>query len=190
MQYQKAEIRSRILKAGKEEFLNKGYRAGKISTITKNAGVAVGNLYRYFDGKSGLLDAIVGETYTKVPKQFIAIADNIGEKPDMMELANQLAIEVKKIFDRYGEELLILWDKCHGSKYEDFRKNLHDLVCEYIKKHIFPEKDRETQLFACFVSSSFLNMLIGILRRKDEINQEDLIKRIILFYFLEVEKRI
>lgn len=191
MQYQKVEIRARILNAGKAEFLSKGYRAGKISTITKNAGVAVGNLYKYFDGKNGLLDAIVSEPYEIVPKQIASIVESHSNKSDIIELATVLTEEFKKIYNKYSDEILILWDKCQGSKYEDFRKKLHSLVCDNIEKFVLSGKDKETQLFCCLISEAFLNMIFQILKKDpQEIKHDELIKKLIIFYFYNIEKRI
>lgn len=63
MQYKKKEVSERILQAGRDEYAEKGFRAGNISVIAANSGVPVGNLYRYFDGKMGLLTAIVRPAY-------------------------------------------------------------------------------------------------------------------------------
>ena len=63
MQYKKDTVRDNILDAARKEFLAHGFRGGNISVITKDAGVPVGNLYRYFEGKSGVLDAIVKPAY-------------------------------------------------------------------------------------------------------------------------------
>ena len=59
MQYKKEAVRERILEAARTEYLERGFRGGNISAIAERAGVPVGNLYRYFDGKNGVLDAIV-----------------------------------------------------------------------------------------------------------------------------------
>ena len=57
MQVKKKAIENRIFEAGKREFLEKGYQRSSVSRISESAGVPVGNFYRYFDGKKGLLKA-------------------------------------------------------------------------------------------------------------------------------------
>ena len=68
MQYKKESVREKILEAARKEYRRKGFRGGNISTIAENAGVPVGNLYRYFQGKTGVLDAIVKPAYDALPK--------------------------------------------------------------------------------------------------------------------------
>jgi len=48
MQYQKEEVRARILGAALDEFEEHGYLAAQVRRIAERAGVSTGNLYRYF----------------------------------------------------------------------------------------------------------------------------------------------
>lgn len=191
MQYQKEEVRKRILEAGKEEYLSKGYRAGKISTIAQAAGVPIGNLYRYFDGKSGLLDAIVKDVYTLIPRYVAEIA-SVNQTKDMnlAELATALTKVIMDLFDRCGKEILILMDKCEGSRYEDFNQKLYGLVCKYLDEIIFKSKTKEDQVFCSVIAQAFLDMIMDILRKGDRQLYASLIKRLLIFCFYEAENRI
>lgn len=44
-----------ILAAGKEEFLEKGFKSASLRNIVKTAGVTTGAFYGYFSGKEALL---------------------------------------------------------------------------------------------------------------------------------------
>ena len=68
VQYKKEAVREKILDAARKEYLARGFRGGNIGTIAENAGVPIGNLYRYFEGKTGVLDAIVKPAYDALPK--------------------------------------------------------------------------------------------------------------------------
>ncbi|MFN8021178.1 MAG: helix-turn-helix domain-containing protein [Acidimicrobiales bacterium] len=55
----KSEVRDRIVEAGLRQFARHGYRDASLTAIARDAGTAVGNVYRYFADKSTLLAAAV-----------------------------------------------------------------------------------------------------------------------------------
>ncbi len=66
MQIQKEEIRQAILKSALDEFLAKGYLKASMKSIAKEAGVAVGNIYRYFKSKGELFEIVVKPAYDQL----------------------------------------------------------------------------------------------------------------------------
>ena len=52
-----------ILKAAREEFLEKKYSGASLRVIAKKAGVTTGALYGYFRNKEELFEALVGKEY-------------------------------------------------------------------------------------------------------------------------------
>src|SRR5262245_44129360 len=55
--------RARIVAAAQERFAAFGYRRTAIADIARQAGVAAGTLYRYFDGKEDIFRAVVRELH-------------------------------------------------------------------------------------------------------------------------------
>jgi len=55
--------RARIVAAAQERFAAFGYRRTGIADIARQAGVAAGTLYRYFDGKEDVFRAVVRELH-------------------------------------------------------------------------------------------------------------------------------
>jgi len=58
MQKPKDDIRNRILAAAHKAFASKGVRQTSIKQIAADAGIAVGNVYRYFKSKDSIFVAI------------------------------------------------------------------------------------------------------------------------------------
>ncbi len=54
-----AQQRRRILDAAEHCFINKGFHAANMTCIAATAGVSAGLIYRYFDGKSAIVKAII-----------------------------------------------------------------------------------------------------------------------------------
>lgn len=57
----KEEVRERIVAAARTVLLREGYRGMRLQDVAQEAGVATGNLYRYFEDKDALFAAVVPE---------------------------------------------------------------------------------------------------------------------------------
>lgn len=62
----KEEVRIRIVNAATLEILENGFEKASMRKIARKAGVTVGNLYRYFDGKEALVKKIVDPALTQL----------------------------------------------------------------------------------------------------------------------------
>lgn len=190
MQYKKKDINDRILDAGRNEYFQKGFRAGNISVIAANSGVPVGNLYRYFDGKGGLLDAIVRPAYTEIPKLVENLAQYDAEA-DLDEYLSKLVGELLSAFDRYGKEIIILCDKCATTRYEDFSEKLISSVDKVVLAKISDDPTAEDKLLAELISKAFIGSLLDLLRKGiDRKTMETSIEKLLVFYFQDFNKRI
>lgn len=192
MQYKKKEISEKILQAGRQEYAEKGYRAGNISVIAANSGVPVGNLYRYFDGKMGLLNAIVKPAYTQIPKIINELGgyDHDGDV-SIEQMALLLTTKLLEVFEKYGSDILILVDKCASTRYEDFFEKLIGQCNDLLLKKLFPEPDENDVLMSQILSKSFMNSIFDILRQGLERSEmEIMINRLLIFYFADIKNRI
>ena len=61
MKKSKKNTLDRILDAGEQEFLEKGFQAASFRNIVKNAGVTTGAFYGYYKSKEELFEALVKE---------------------------------------------------------------------------------------------------------------------------------
>jgi AcrR family transcriptional regulator len=62
-----------ILRAALELFANDGYNVTSTSKIAKKAGVSEGLIFRHFENKKGLLDAIVADAQQRLSEVFAHI---------------------------------------------------------------------------------------------------------------------
>ena len=60
----------RILDAALELFANEGFASTPTSKIAKKAGVSEGLIFRHYENKQGLLDALIGEAEVRLGKIF------------------------------------------------------------------------------------------------------------------------
>jgi len=62
----KEEIRQNILRAAASEFLEHGYQGSSMRNIARAAGITAGNLYRYYESKGSLYEAIIREPWLEL----------------------------------------------------------------------------------------------------------------------------
>ena len=132
-----------ILAAGKEEFLEKGFKSASLRNIVKTAGVTTGAFYGYFSGKEALFAALVEEHATAIMNIFMSAQEEF-EMLDEKDKANHMGIESRKsinsiidyIYEHFDEFKLIIC-KSEGTCYENFVHNMVEIevaeTFEFIK---------------------------------------------------------
>ncbi len=189
MQYKKQDISDRILEAGRKEYAKKGYRGANISVIASEAGVPVGNLYRYYDGKMGLLTAIVRPAYIQVPKMMNDLFET--QSDDAHGNAKRIIEKLLEVYDKYGADLLILADKCATTRYEDFFDKLVEKCDSLLLKRLFENPDEDDLFFCRTISHTFINAVFDVLRRGGERESiKTMLERVVVFCFGDISGRV
>ncbi|MBO6308374.1 MAG: TetR/AcrR family transcriptional regulator [Oribacterium sp.] len=118
------ESKAKLIECAKKEFLEKGFAKASLRKITSDAGLTTGAVYFFFRDKNGLFGAVVEEAIEGLKKLLTEhYADDMEEDfseyvhvtGDHDELAKKL---VDLIYDNY-DVMMILFDKAHGSEYEN-----------------------------------------------------------------------
>ena len=79
-----SDRRAEILRAAVEVFAAKGYHGCRIADVAKQAGVAYGLVYHYFQNKEELLESVFAESFGRWSKK--AIEQIEGEGPVVVKL--------------------------------------------------------------------------------------------------------
>ena len=72
----KDDVRLSIIKAAKEEFLEKGYKGASMRSIANKANMTVGNLYRYYKNKEDINLSIVAPTFRLIDSAIKNLSNN------------------------------------------------------------------------------------------------------------------
>ncbi len=134
MQHLKDEVKEAIIEAALDEFRQKGYTEASMREIAKSAGMTVGNIYRYFEGKDDLFNCIIDPVWQEVMK---TIFDNYELTPDMFPM-RQIITSIMDIYKKFNVQLFILINKSKGSKYENVKEGLVDLIANRLEKEFMP----------------------------------------------------
>jgi TetR/AcrR family transcriptional regulator, fatty acid metabolism regulator protein len=88
------EKRRAILHAAVKVFAEKGYQGCRIADVARQAGVAYGLVYHYFQNKDALLESVFAEQWTIFINALQAIADGSGTAPEQLAGVCHFAIDV------------------------------------------------------------------------------------------------
>ena len=138
----KTEINDRINDAALRVFFRKDYRSAKMSEIAREAGISVGNIYRYYKNKEDLFYQIIPPTQVSYIKRMLtkriqaAHGKNDLNKLDQEDQYWKIFKDQLKFMLEYRQLLVILLSKSSGTVYENFKDELIDLVKTLTRKYL------------------------------------------------------
>ena len=192
MQVKKEEVRESILKAGEKEILDKGFENASIRKIVKNAGTTIGNFYNYFKNKETMFDELVKDSYIKF-KIFIENHENI-ERRDYLWNEKNPAIWRKELRELseyfmpiFSDRFLLLLKCSKGTKYEDIREQLINIIKEHFEEHADKlESDYgKSREFSRILAEQFVYGITLVLEQyNDKEVRQELIAEQLLFFLI------
>jgi len=157
-QTKKKQTEARLLKAARQEFLQKGYAKANLRAICKAAGVTTGALYFSFPNKEALLAAILDPLIAEYQAMTRALALREEQAPDT---ADENEIAIIQFYAAHREEA-----KADGSRYANFRDTLEAQMREafrsYYARFLGAEPDPELiRILAAMRLQGYLEILKG-----------------------------
>lgn len=193
MQHLKDEIRKAIVDAAVGEFREKGYPGASMRAIAARAGITVGNIYRYFPGKDELFNYIMDPVWKDVTR---VIFDNYNWAVDLFPITEISAVFME-VYRRYNNEIYILLFGSKGSKYENFKNSLVELVAKRIENEIVQllAKDgktvRDPFIFQIIANAIIDGMYLTVKEMGDQIDRvEALMEQMIVVFIKDLFKRL
>lgn len=134
----------KLIRSGRDEFLEKGYAKANLRDICRAAGVTTGAFYFSFGNKEALLAAILDPVITDYKHMCSVLAKREEEDPGTAEDNERQMMEY---LSEHRTEAIILMEKSAGSRYEGFRKQIdmpmQDAFESYFSKFMGYSPDRE-----------------------------------------------
>ena len=182
MQYQKEEVRNRILRAALKEFSSQGYYRAKMLQISSRAKVPIGNLYKYFPSKESLFEALVDKAANQAQEMvdfFLyrhVVEQNLKEHTEELKYVSYAVSEYIK---EYKVEFLMILEKSFGSNYEGF----YNIVIKRIAAFLPVNKKESESLVAEVLAKGLLEGIIVIAKKCPKEDLYTQISSLLLFYF-------
>lgn len=119
-------LKLRILEAGKQEFLVRGFAKAQVREIAKATGATTGSLYKYYKDKHALFDALVQEPAEHLEHHYREIQQGFASLPVGQQVKNLDAVAdngqvwmIQYIYDHFDAFKLIAC--CSGgTRYENY----------------------------------------------------------------------
>jgi AcrR family transcriptional regulator len=191
MQYQKDEVRNRIIEEALKEFNEKGYGGASIRAIAKKTNTSVGNIYKYFKSKEDLHEHLIGSIYERFVgyiKQFDKV--ELNDNADI--IFYRLADEIIEIFNKNSLAISVLLNQSKGTKYENCKSIFADfatrIVTEKTEYELSLKGKRLRDNFIIYlVSQSLLESIAIIVReRSDGAEVRRLILNLIDIFYSDI----
>lgn len=186
MQVLKNEVKARIEKAALNEFEKVGFQKASMRNIAKEAGITVGNVYRYFQNKEELFYKLISPVFNEIVR---IINENKQLNLDIENgydlFIDHIVYSLIRINQQYRKELLILINGSEGTEYENAKEKIISLIEGKIRTEFFPQIIKhggkiEDSFIARVLSVSNVEGLITILKHYDD--EHSLKKAILQFH--------
>lgn len=170
MQYQKDEVREKILEEALKEFDKSGYEGASIRNIVRNASTSVGNFYKYFKSKDDLYEKLIGSVYYELVgclEQFYKVEFD----DNMQNIFCWLMEKLMNIVKNKSVEFSVLLNKGAGSKYENCKIIFVEYITNTVTKNIkyqlsLNNKRLKEEFIINILSWSLIEGITVILREK------------------------
>ncbi|MBE9102687.1 helix-turn-helix domain-containing protein [Vacuolonema iberomarrocanum] len=135
----KEQIRFKILDASARAFVEAGYQGATVSDIARLAGVAVGNIYRYFGGKEELFKAVVtaefAEKLLMLLRKNIKTLSHAGNDADLDDAALDAQEQLLAFWITHRRQVIIILDRCKGTEFEGFADQFVEIMVTLAVTH-------------------------------------------------------
>lgn len=186
----KEESRIAIIKAAKQEFLEKGYKGASMRSIAKKSHMTVGNLYRYFKNKEDINMYIVAPTFKEIDSALKKLTSNrvsmetrvYNLKPKFNELKvllDEFANQLVDIYSAHPTEfnILMLHSRLNEEMSQWFAQIIEKLISE---SFVFDGINQEIQtLSMAYAKSAFAGLQVLF---KDSKSDTDVLKVLVKTY--------
>jgi len=194
MQVLKEEMRKRIYDAAIKEFSEKGFTQASMREIAKDAGMTVGNLYRYFKDKEALFYSVISPAYESLMKL-------VGESIELVKhrfdtsFFEFLSEQILKICKEHKIELLILFEGSTGTRYERAKEEIVLVVEGFLKENLLQKlKEKSFEIEDSYllrvISAGFVEGMTMIAKKYDSNEKlKKVAEQFIAFYFRDMLNR-
>ena len=187
-----------LMEAGVREFADKGFESAKMSDIAKEAGLSVGVLYKYFDGK----DDFFLQCVRHILRPLASTMEQMELKGDSLEANVEIILRSLFQYAREHSDYYILYHEITAGGCKKFAPQLAEEI-ESVTSSVYRElltqavaegrvrSDMDPSLFAFFIDNLFMMLHFSLscdyYRKRLEIycqkepDEEELIRQLLKF---------
>ncbi|MBR2480617.1 MAG: TetR/AcrR family transcriptional regulator [Clostridia bacterium] len=195
MQYQKEDVRKRIVDAAKTEFLRVGFYRASMLQISNRARVPIGNLYRYFASKEALFDSIVGTAKERILEVIkgglgLTVKSDALPKQETILKMDKVSDNFLEIARDYQKEMILLLQKSNGSKHDGFIEEVVGYVKDLLNERVKDSNDTPHEFLFDLIADNVTRGAFRIMIERPFEEQREELTRLFTFYFANIEDRL
>lgn len=170
-----------IVDTAMDLFSRQGFHSTSMQKIAKEAGIAVGLVYNYFESKEALLDEIIQSGIREVEHllhHHVQTADVMTKEgfAQLLTVFCQIIrskIEIWRLFVKISLEPEVA--PIAKSHIENNSSHMDHIFCRYFEQHGFKEPQRKAQVLNAMLHGAFLSYIL----QRDDQNFDLMIQEII-----------
>lgn len=151
--------------AAYDVFSKKGYKEAGISEIAKQAGVAVGSFYNYYNNKEAIFLDVYVEENGRVRQ---AMMDDIDWQQDLVELVRQIFEQSRSLVS--SNKILAEWH--------------NPAISRTLRSYYSSGKGKSTNTFHQFLVETFTNRMVAEGYSEEKI--QNILQVYNLFYYMDI----
>ena len=195
MQYQKEDVRKRIVDAAKTEFLRVGYYRASMLQISNRARVPIGNLYRYFASKASLYDAIVGTAKERILETVkgglsTSVASEEISTKDVRTKMDKVSDNFLELARDYQKEMILLLQKSSGSAHDGFIEEVIGYVKALLNDRVKNASGTPNEFLFDLIAGNVTRGAFRIIIERPLEEQHEELTRLLTFYFANIDDRL
>ncbi|RKP52250.1 TetR/AcrR family transcriptional regulator [Trinickia fusca] len=169
----KADVRDRILAAAATTFAASGYTRATVAEIAEQADVTASNIYKYFENKQVLFDAVVSPSHAgrlmRLLRTRMRELSSIGMWSSATAEGSEHAKALLSFWVEQRLPVLILLNGAQGTRYENVRARMTREMARqaehFVHKHAPGEADPHFSMVLQQIFANTVTMIAAILER-------------------------
>lgn len=193
IQAKKEEVKKQIEAAALKVFFEKGFSKAKMSDIAEEINISVGNIYTYFKNKNELFYTVVPASLVDYLQTILVESIHIVNQnffDDTNEKEAAIYQEQIHLLTEYHKQIVIIFEKSHGTIYSNAKNELIDLMIATKKpymKNTYKKSDinkEENIILLNILANSFVDMILDLLKREMSVESRKRIFEMLNIYRL------
>ncbi|MBD3278720.1 MAG: TetR family transcriptional regulator [Candidatus Aegiribacteria sp.] len=164
MKMKSGRKRELILKAARQEFLEKGFRGGSLRNIAERVSATTGVIYTYFRNKDdifrNLVEPAVNEIQHFLEMEETSFLDVKESGAGIREWFSRYLKFLIDLIERYPDAMRLLFVKSSGSGFENYRDQLIE-IGKNRGRNSFRELERTEEFRGEEISDFFIHNLVN-----------------------------
>ena len=179
VQILKDSVKKQISDAAERMFAKVGYKKATVGMIANEAGVATGNIYKYYANKEALFNSIItaefAEEFKLLTRNRVAELNDPSASEAVQSIEAGAAGDLLRFWIKNRLKVIIILSKAEGSKYESFAEEYIQSMTQQTMDNLpaaYPNL-KNTEVFRFTFNNMLLNTVRGVVSILETLEEEE-----------------